>query len=39
MNGSDNRKTFAGKFVADGFGTSIQHLAFATNDYPDGLAS
>lgn len=32
MNGVDNRKTFAGKFLAEGFGTSIQHVAFATND-------
>ena len=32
MNGADNRKTFAGKFLAEGFGTSIQHIAFATDD-------
>ena len=32
MNGVDNRKTFAGKFLAEGFGTSIQHIAFATQD-------
>ncbi len=32
MNGADNRKTFAGKFLAEGFGTSIQHIAFSTND-------
>ncbi|MBB4105288.1 4-hydroxyphenylpyruvate dioxygenase [Rhizobium borbori] len=32
MNGADSRKTFAGKFLAEGFGTSIQHIAFATND-------
>ncbi len=32
MNGADNRKTFAGKFLAEGFGTSIQHIALATND-------
>lgn len=32
MNGADSRKTFAGKFLAEGFGTSIQHIAFATAD-------
>ncbi|OLP55755.1 3-keto-5-aminohexanoate cleavage protein [Rhizobium rhizosphaerae] len=32
MNGADNRKTFAGKFLAEGFGTSIQHIALATDD-------
>ena len=32
MNGADSRKTFAGKFLAEGFGSSIQHIAFATND-------
>lgn len=32
MNGADNRKTFAGKFLAEGFGTSIQHIAFSSND-------
>ncbi len=32
MNGADSRKTFAGKFLAEGFGTSIQHIALATND-------
>lgn len=32
MNGADSRKTFAGKFLAESFGTSIQHIAFATDD-------
>lgn len=32
MNGADSRKTFAGKFLAEGFGSSIQHIAFATDD-------
>lgn len=32
MNGADSRKTFAGKFLAEGFGTSIQHIALATDD-------
>lgn len=32
MNGADSRKTFAGKFLAEGFGSGIQHIAFATDD-------
>lgn len=32
MNGADSRKTFAGKFLAEGFGSSIQHIAFTTDD-------
>ncbi len=32
MNGAENRKTFAGKFLAEGFGSGIQHLAFSTDD-------
>jgi 4-hydroxyphenylpyruvate dioxygenase len=32
LNGADNRKTLAGHFVAETFGSSIQHLAFATGD-------
>ncbi|MBB4952204.1 4-hydroxyphenylpyruvate dioxygenase [Agrobacterium vitis] len=32
MNGAENRKTFAGKFLAEGFGSGIQHLAFTTED-------
>lgn len=32
MNGAENRKTFAGKFLAEGFGSGIQHLAFSTED-------
>ncbi|THF47756.1 bifunctional sugar phosphate isomerase/epimerase/4-hydroxyphenylpyruvate dioxygenase family protein [Allorhizobium terrae] len=32
MNGAENRKTFAGKFLAEGFGSGIQHLAFTTDD-------
>lgn len=32
LNGADSRKTFAGKFLAESFGTSIQHIAFATDD-------
>ena len=32
LNGAENRKTFAGHFVAETFGSSIQHLAFATDD-------
>ncbi|MGR9282144.1 bifunctional sugar phosphate isomerase/epimerase/4-hydroxyphenylpyruvate dioxygenase family protein [Rhizobium johnstonii] len=32
MNGADNRRTLAGHFIAENFGSSIQHLAFATAD-------
>lgn len=32
LNGADNRKTVAGKFLEEGFGTSIQHIALATDD-------
>ncbi|MBB4008483.1 4-hydroxyphenylpyruvate dioxygenase [Rhizobium taibaishanense] len=32
LNGADNRKTVAGKFLAESFGTSIQHIALATDD-------
>lgn len=32
MNGAENRRTLAGHFIAERFGSSIQHLAFATDD-------
>jgi 4-hydroxyphenylpyruvate dioxygenase len=32
LNGAENRKTLAGIFIAESFGSSIQHLAFASND-------
>ncbi len=32
MNGAENRRTLAGHFLAEKFGSSIQHLAFRTND-------
>lgn len=32
LNGAGNRQTLAGRFVAEGLGTGIQHLAFATDD-------
>ena len=32
LNGAENRKTLAGHFIAESFGSSVQHLAFATND-------
>ncbi|HWT59350.1 MAG TPA: bifunctional sugar phosphate isomerase/epimerase/4-hydroxyphenylpyruvate dioxygenase family protein [Rhizobium sp.] len=32
MNGADNRRTLAGHFIAENFGSSIQHLAFSTAD-------
>lgn len=32
LNGAENHRTLAGHFIAESFGASVQHLAFATND-------
>lgn len=32
LNGAENRRTLAGHFIAESFGSNIQHLAFETND-------
>ena len=32
LNGAENWKTFAGHFVAESFGSGVQHLAFASDD-------
>src|SRR5690606_15710236 len=32
LNGAENRRTLAGHFVAESFGSGVQHLAFATDD-------
>lgn len=32
LNGAENRKTLAGHFLAESFGSSIQHVAFSTPD-------
>ncbi len=32
MNGAENRNTLAGRFIAETFGSGIQHLAFKTDD-------
>lgn len=32
INGAENRRTLAGRFIAEKFGSGIQHLAFHTND-------
>lgn len=32
LNGADNRRTLAGHFIAETFGSSTQHVAFATDD-------
>ncbi|NDR55494.1 bifunctional sugar phosphate isomerase/epimerase/4-hydroxyphenylpyruvate dioxygenase family protein [Aliiruegeria sabulilitoris] len=32
LNGVDTHHTFAGRFVSDSYGSSVQHLAFATDD-------
>jgi 4-hydroxyphenylpyruvate dioxygenase len=32
LNGAETHRTFAGRFIADSFGSSVQHVAFATDD-------
>jgi 4-hydroxyphenylpyruvate dioxygenase len=32
LNGAGNRKTLAGHFIAESFGSSVQHIAFACSD-------
>lgn len=32
LNGAENRRTLAGHFISENFGSSIQHLAFQTED-------
>ncbi|WP_378950057.1 bifunctional sugar phosphate isomerase/epimerase/4-hydroxyphenylpyruvate dioxygenase family protein [Mesorhizobium sp. ANAO-SY3R2] len=32
LNGAENRKTLAGHFIAESFGSSVQHLAFESAD-------
>lgn len=32
LNGAENRRTLAGRFISGSFGSSVQHLAFATDD-------
>lgn len=32
LNGAENSRTIAGRFVRDTFGSSVQHIAFATED-------
>ncbi len=32
MNGAENRRTLAGHFIAEKFGSGIQHIAFSTDD-------
>jgi 4-hydroxyphenylpyruvate dioxygenase len=32
MNGAENRRTLAGHFIAETFGSGIQHIAFSTDD-------
>jgi len=32
LNGAENRRTLAGHFIAERFGSAVQHLAFATAD-------
>ncbi|MGI9475680.1 MAG: bifunctional sugar phosphate isomerase/epimerase/4-hydroxyphenylpyruvate dioxygenase family protein [Hyphomicrobiaceae bacterium] len=32
LNGAENRRTLAGYFLAENFGSAVQHIAFATDD-------
>lgn len=32
INGAENRRTLAGRFIAEGAGSAVQHVAFSTND-------
>ena len=32
LNGAENWKTLAGHFIAEGFGSAVQHVAFASDD-------
>ncbi|MCK8779272.1 sugar phosphate isomerase/epimerase and 4-hydroxyphenylpyruvate domain-containing protein [Rhizobium sp. NTR19] len=32
LNGAENRRTLAGRFIAETFGSGVQHLAFETKD-------
>ena len=32
LNGAENRRTIAGHFITETFGSAIQHVAFSTND-------
>lgn len=32
LNGAENRRTLAGRFIAESFGSAVQHLAFRTED-------
>lgn len=32
LNGAETHRTFAGRFIADSFGSSVQHVALATDD-------
>lgn len=32
LNGAENRRTLAGHFIAESFGSAVQHLAFASRD-------
>jgi len=32
LNGAENRRTLAGRFITESFGSAVQHLAFRTDD-------
>ncbi len=39
LNGAESRKTLAGRFIAESFGSSVQHIAFAADDIFQTLAA
>ncbi len=39
LNGADNNRTIAGRFVKETFGSSVQHLAFLSRDIFDSVAA
>ena len=32
LNGAENRRTLAGRFISDSFGSAVQHIAFGSDD-------
>src|SRR3546814_5666514 len=39
LNGAENRRTLAGHFIAESFGSAVQHLAFASRDIFERVAA
>jgi 3-dehydroshikimate dehydratase len=39
LNGAENRRTLAGHFISENFGSAVQHVAFQTSDIFDTVAA